>query len=158
MLVLMLMSMLMSYASVDFFVLSFVLSCANAYVTSEDQALVTRSRNNDVMSVTMATSAGYMPPPPGSKRSYIEAGSTTFRYVMHCSFIKSQPILYTIQAQYIQYYCCIFQYNVAKEKTTLNETGLFRLNYFIQSLAAKIFNGRIKFTILHLNRINVYKI
>ena len=39
MLVLMLMSMLMSYASVDFFVLSFVLSCAYAYVTSEDQAL-----------------------------------------------------------------------------------------------------------------------
>ena len=32
----MLMSMLMSYASVDFFVLSFVLSCAYAYVTSED--------------------------------------------------------------------------------------------------------------------------
>ena len=39
MLVLMLMSMLMSYASVDFFVLSLVLSCAYAYVTSEDQAL-----------------------------------------------------------------------------------------------------------------------
>ena len=37
-LVLMLMSMLMSYASVDFFVLSFVLSCAYAYVTSENQA------------------------------------------------------------------------------------------------------------------------
>ena len=40
MVVLMLMSMLMSYASVDFFVLSFVLSCAYAYVTSEDQAYV----------------------------------------------------------------------------------------------------------------------
>ena len=39
MLVLMLMSMLMSYASVGFFVLSFVLSCAYAYVTGEDQAL-----------------------------------------------------------------------------------------------------------------------
>ena len=38
MLVLMLMSMLMPYASVDFFVLSFVLSCA--YVTSEDQVLL----------------------------------------------------------------------------------------------------------------------
>ena len=37
-LMLMLMSMLMSYASVDFFVLPFVLSCAYAYVTSEDQA------------------------------------------------------------------------------------------------------------------------
>ena len=41
MLVLMLVSMLMSYASVDFFVLSFVLSCAYAYyVTSEDKALL----------------------------------------------------------------------------------------------------------------------
>ena len=39
MLVLMLMWMLVSYASVDFFALSFVLSCAYAYVTSEDQAL-----------------------------------------------------------------------------------------------------------------------
>ena len=35
----MLMSMLISCASVDFFVLSFVLSCAYAYVTSEDQVL-----------------------------------------------------------------------------------------------------------------------
>ena len=42
MLVLMLMSMLMSYASVDFFVLSFVLPCAYAYVASEDQALVNK--------------------------------------------------------------------------------------------------------------------
>ena len=33
------MLVLMSYASVDFFVLFFVLSCAYAYVTSEDQAL-----------------------------------------------------------------------------------------------------------------------
>ena len=41
MLVLMRMSMLMSYTSVDFFVLSFVLSCAYAYyVTSEDHALL----------------------------------------------------------------------------------------------------------------------
>ena len=40
MFVLMIMSILMSYASVDFFVLSFVLSCAYAYVTSEDQALL----------------------------------------------------------------------------------------------------------------------
>ena len=41
MLVLMLVSMLVSYASVDFFVLSFVLSCAYAYyVTSEDKALL----------------------------------------------------------------------------------------------------------------------
>ena len=39
MLVLMLMSMLMSHASVDFFVLSFVLPCAYAYVASENQAL-----------------------------------------------------------------------------------------------------------------------
>ena len=39
MLVFVLMSMLMSYASVDFFVLSFVLSCAYAYVTGEDQVL-----------------------------------------------------------------------------------------------------------------------
>ena len=39
MLVLMLMSMLMSQASVDFFVLSFVLPCAHANVASEDQAL-----------------------------------------------------------------------------------------------------------------------
>ena len=40
MLVLMLMSMLMSHASVDFFVLSLVLPCAYAYVASEDQALI----------------------------------------------------------------------------------------------------------------------
>ena len=39
MLVLMLKLMLMSYDSVDFFVLSFVLSCAYAYVTSEEQDL-----------------------------------------------------------------------------------------------------------------------
>ena len=39
MLVLMLMSMLLSHASVDIFVLSFVLHCAYAYVASEDQAL-----------------------------------------------------------------------------------------------------------------------
>ena len=38
MLVLMLMSMLMSHASVDLFVLSFVLPCAYAYVASENQA------------------------------------------------------------------------------------------------------------------------
>ena len=38
-LVLMLMSMLMSHASVDVFVLSFVLPCAYAYVASENQAL-----------------------------------------------------------------------------------------------------------------------
>ena len=38
MLVLMLMSMLMSHASVDLFVLSFVLLCAYAYVAGEDQA------------------------------------------------------------------------------------------------------------------------
>ena len=37
--VLMLMSMLMSHASVDLFVLSFVLPCAYAYVASENQAL-----------------------------------------------------------------------------------------------------------------------
>ena len=43
MLVLMLMSMLMSHAiaSVDLFVLSFVLPCAYAYVASENQALTT---------------------------------------------------------------------------------------------------------------------
>ena len=35
----MLMTMLMSHASVDFFVLSFVLPCAYAYVASENQAL-----------------------------------------------------------------------------------------------------------------------
>ena len=40
MLVLMLMSMLMSHASVDLFVLSFVLPCAYAYVASENQALL----------------------------------------------------------------------------------------------------------------------
>ena len=39
MLVLMLMSMLMSHASVDLFVLPFVLPCAYAYVVSENQAL-----------------------------------------------------------------------------------------------------------------------
>ena len=39
MLVLMLMSMLMSHASVDLFVLSFVLPCAYASVASENQAL-----------------------------------------------------------------------------------------------------------------------
>ena len=38
MLVFMLMSMLMSHASVDLFVLSFVLPCAYAYVASENQA------------------------------------------------------------------------------------------------------------------------
>ena len=38
MLVLMLMLMLMSHASVDFFVLSFVLPCAYAHVVIEDQA------------------------------------------------------------------------------------------------------------------------
>ena len=37
----MLMSMLMSHASVDLFVLSFVLLCAYVYVASENQALVT---------------------------------------------------------------------------------------------------------------------
>ena len=36
--VLMLMSMLMSHASVDLFVLSFVLPCAYAYVASENHA------------------------------------------------------------------------------------------------------------------------
>ena len=41
MLVLMLMSMLMSHASVDLFVLCFVLPCAYAYVASENQALKT---------------------------------------------------------------------------------------------------------------------
>ena len=40
MLVLMLMLMLMSHASVDLFVLSFVLPCAYAYVASENQALL----------------------------------------------------------------------------------------------------------------------
>ena len=35
----MLMSMLMSHASVDFSVLSFVLPCAYAYVASENQAI-----------------------------------------------------------------------------------------------------------------------
>ena len=40
MLVLMLMLMLMSHASVDLFVLSFVLPCAYAYVASENQALI----------------------------------------------------------------------------------------------------------------------
>ena len=39
MLVLMLTSMLMSHASVDFFVLSFALPCAYAYAASENQAL-----------------------------------------------------------------------------------------------------------------------
>ena len=42
MLVLMLMSMLMSHASVDLFVLSLVLLCAYAYVASENQALISR--------------------------------------------------------------------------------------------------------------------
>ena len=37
--VLVLMSMLMSHASVDLFVLTFVLPCAYAYVASENQAL-----------------------------------------------------------------------------------------------------------------------
>ena len=37
---LVLMSMLMSHASVDLFVLSFVLPCAYAYVASENQALL----------------------------------------------------------------------------------------------------------------------
>ena len=42
MFMLMLMSMLMSHVSVDFFVLSFVLPCAYVYVASEeDQALST---------------------------------------------------------------------------------------------------------------------
>ena len=36
---LMLMSMLMLHASVDFFVLSFVLPCAYAYVANENKAL-----------------------------------------------------------------------------------------------------------------------
>ena len=45
-LVFMLMSMLMSYASVDFFVFSFVLFCAYAYVTSEDQAFTTVKPSN----------------------------------------------------------------------------------------------------------------
>ena len=36
---LVLMSMLLSHASVDIFVLSFVLHCSYAYVASEDQAL-----------------------------------------------------------------------------------------------------------------------
>ena len=44
MLVLMLMSVLMSHASVDLFVLSFVLPCAYAYVASENQALVIKTR------------------------------------------------------------------------------------------------------------------
>ena len=44
MLVLTLMSMLMSHASVDFFVLSFVLPCAYAYVASEHQLAVHMSR------------------------------------------------------------------------------------------------------------------
>ena len=43
MLVLMLMSMLMSHASVDLFVLSFVLPCAYAYVASENQVLISYS-------------------------------------------------------------------------------------------------------------------
>ena len=38
------MSMFMSYSSVDLFVLSFVLPCAYAYVASEDQAVQTPSR------------------------------------------------------------------------------------------------------------------
>ena len=47
------MSMLMSYASVDFFVLSFVLSCAYAYVTSEDQALHTIIPTSDMSSMNV---------------------------------------------------------------------------------------------------------
>ena len=47
MLVLMLMSMLMSHASVDFFVLSFVLPCAYAYVASEDQVFHLVSAQRD---------------------------------------------------------------------------------------------------------------
>ena len=46
MLVLMLMSMLMSHASVDLFVLSFVLPCAYAYVASENQAYYIRFWNS----------------------------------------------------------------------------------------------------------------
>ena len=38
-----LMSMLMSHASVDFFVLSFVLPCACAYVASENQAFIVKA-------------------------------------------------------------------------------------------------------------------
>ena len=38
MLVIMLMTMLMSHASMDFFVLFFVVPCAYAYVASENQA------------------------------------------------------------------------------------------------------------------------
>ena len=44
MLVLMLMSMLMSHALVNFFVLSFVFPCAYAYVASENQTLQNRLR------------------------------------------------------------------------------------------------------------------
>ena len=44
MLVLMLMSMLMSHASVDLFVLSFVLPCAYAYVASQNQALEVKGK------------------------------------------------------------------------------------------------------------------
>ena len=47
MLVLMLMSMLMSHASVDLFVLSFVLPCAYAYVASENQALEVKGLSTD---------------------------------------------------------------------------------------------------------------
>ena len=42
---LMLMSMLMSHASVDFFVLSFVLPYAYGYVASEDQEVRPNKRN-----------------------------------------------------------------------------------------------------------------
>ena len=42
---LVLMLMLMSHASVDFFVLSFVLPCAYAYVASENQALEINCEN-----------------------------------------------------------------------------------------------------------------
>ena len=46
MLALMLMSMLMSHASADLFVLSFVLPRAYAYVASENQALTTNGTIN----------------------------------------------------------------------------------------------------------------
>ena len=46
MLVLMLMSMLMSHTSVDFFVLSFVLPRAYAYVISENQAIMSTCNFN----------------------------------------------------------------------------------------------------------------
>ena len=55
MLVLMLMSMLMSHASVDLFVLSFVLPCAYAYVASENQALCTYSLTLTVLMLNKFT-------------------------------------------------------------------------------------------------------